>query len=48
VRDGALDRATFTLLVAPLQAELHALLRTGLTIAPAKTRHLCKNLLAVV
>jgi len=47
VRDGTLDRATFTLLVAPLQAELHALLETGLAISHAKTRHLCENLLTI-
>jgi hypothetical protein len=47
VRDGTLDRATFVLLVAPLQAELHALLTTGLSIRAAKTRHLCENLLKV-
>jgi transposase len=47
VRDGTLDRATFILLVTPLQAELHALLTTGLTIPQAKTRHLCQNLLKV-
>jgi transposase len=47
VRDGTLDRATFTLLVAPLQAELHALLSSGLSLTHAKTRHLCANLLAV-
>ena len=45
VRDGTLDRATFTLLVAPLHADLHALLTTGLTVPQAKTRRLCKNLL---
>ena len=37
VRDGTLDRATFTLLVGPLQAELHALLQTGSAISHAKT-----------
>jgi transposase len=47
VRAGTLDRATFTLLVAPLQAELHALLETGLTSSHAKTRHLCENLLTI-
>jgi transposase len=47
LREGTLDRATFTLLVAPLQAELHALLETGLIISHAKTRHLCENLLAI-
>ena len=47
VRDGTLDRATFTLLATPLQAELHALLTTGLSIPQAKTRHLCANLLKV-
>jgi transposase len=47
VRDGTLDRATCTLLVAPLQAELHALLTSGVSIAHSKTRHLCENLLAV-
>jgi transposase len=47
VRDGTLDRASFTLLVAPLQAELHALLTTGRTSSQAKTRHLCENLLKV-
>ena len=47
VREGTLDRATFTLLVAPLQAELHALLQTGVAIGHAKTRHLCENLLAI-
>ncbi|HWE62922.1 MAG TPA: IS66 family transposase [Chloroflexota bacterium] len=47
VRDGTLDRATFLLLVVPLQAELHALLTTGLTVPQAKTRQLCKNLLKV-
>ncbi len=47
LRDGTLDRATFTLLVAPLQAELRALLTTGLAIRHAKTRRLCQNLLAL-
>ena len=47
LREGTLDRATFTLLVAPLQAELHALLHTGVAISHAKTRHLCENLLAI-
>lgn len=47
VREGTLDRAAFTLLAAPLQAELHALLTTGLTIKQAKTRHRCQNLLKV-
>lgn len=47
LRDGILDRTTFTLLVAPLHAELHALLETGLRISHAKTRHLCENLLTI-
>ena len=47
LRDGTLDRATLALLVAPLQAELHALLATGAAIGHAKTRHLCENLLAL-
>jgi hypothetical protein len=47
LREGTLDRATFTLRVAPLQGELQALLHTGLTISQAKTRHLCENLLAI-
>jgi len=47
VRDGTLDRATFTLLVTALQAELHALLTTGLARSQAKTRHLCQTLLKV-
>ena len=47
LRDGTLDRATLALLVAPLQAELHALLVTGAAIGHAKTRHLCENLLAL-
>jgi len=47
VREGTLDRAAFTLLVAPLQAELHALLQTGVAVSHAKTRHLCENLLAI-
>lgn len=47
LRDGTLDRATFTLLAAPLQAELHALLTTGLAIRQTKTRHLCENLLKI-
>jgi transposase len=46
-RDGTLDRPTFTLLMAPLQAELHALLETGPAIRHAKTRHLCENLLKI-
>jgi transposase len=45
LRAEELDRPTFTLLVAPLQAELHALLGTGLDQAHPKTRHLCANLL---
>ena len=44
VREGTLERAAFILLVAPLQAEFHALLTTGLTISQAKT---CHNLLKV-
>ena len=47
VREGILDRATFALLAAPLQAELHALLHTGVAIGHAKIRHLCENLLAI-
>lgn len=47
VRDGTLDRADFIALVAPLQAELGALLRTGVRIAHPKTRHLCLNLQAL-
>ena len=47
MRDGTLDRATFTLLVAPLQAELHALLEAGRAIRHAKTRHLCGHLLTL-
>jgi transposase len=47
LRDGRIDRATFTLLAAPLQAELHAFLETGRAIHHAKTRHLCENLLAI-
>jgi hypothetical protein len=47
LREGTLDRATFTLLVAPLQAELQMLLHTGVAISYAKTRHLCENLLAI-
>ena len=47
VRDGTLGRATLTLLVAPLQAELHALLEAGRAIRHAKTRHLCEHLLAL-
>jgi transposase len=47
LRDGLIDRATFTLLVAPLQAELHAFLETGRAIHYAKTRHLCEHLLAI-
>ena len=47
VRDGTLDRATFTLLVVPLQAELHALLQTGSAISHAKTRRLCEHLLTL-
>ena len=47
VRDGTLDRATFTLLAAPLQAALHALLEAGRAIRHAKTRHLCEHLLAL-
>jgi hypothetical protein len=47
VRAGTLDRGTFTLLVAPLQAELQALLTSGLSSTHAKTRQLCANLLAV-
>ena len=33
--------------MTPLQAELHALLETGLAIRHAKTRHLCENLLKI-
>jgi transposase len=47
LREATLDRATFTLLVAPLQAELHVLLHTGVAISHTKTRHLCENLLAI-
>jgi hypothetical protein len=47
LRDGTLDRATFTLLLAPLQAELRAVLETGVAISHAKTRHLCEHLLAI-
>jgi transposase len=47
LRADELDRPAFTLLVAPLQAELHALLATGLDQAHPKTRHLCANLLKV-
>jgi transposase len=47
LRAAELDRPTFTLLVAPLQAELHALLSTGLDQPHPKTRHLCANLLKV-
>ena len=45
VHEGTTDRAAFATLAAPLQAELHALLTTGRTIAHAKTRHLCETLL---
>jgi transposase len=45
VREGTLDRATFTLLAAPLQAEVAALLRTGLACPHPKTARLCANLL---
>jgi transposase len=47
LRAEELDRPAFTLLVAPLQAELHALLGTGLAHPHPKTRHLCANLLKV-
>jgi transposase len=47
LRAEELDRPAFTLLVAPLQAELHALLGTGLEQPHPKTRHLCANLLKV-
>jgi transposase len=47
LRADELDRTAFTLLVAPLQAELQALLGTGLAQSHPKTRHLCANLLKV-
>lgn len=46
-RAEEVDRPTFILLVTPLQAELHALLGTGLNQAHPKTRQLCANLLKI-
>ena len=45
VRGGTTDRAAFTLLMVPLQAELRALLTTGLAIAQPQTRYLRRSLL---
>jgi transposase len=45
LRTGDLDRPAFPLLVAPLQAELHALLGTGLDQPHPKTRQHCATLL---
>jgi len=45
VRDGTLSRGDFQVKVQPLRARVQALLREGTTLAHAKTRHTCENIL---
>jgi len=53
VCDGTLDRVDFQVMVAPsatikvrpIRARVQELLRKGTTLAHAKTRHTCENIL---
>jgi transposase len=47
IRDGTLDRATFRILVAPLQHRIEALLEEGAGCGQAKTQGMCKSILAL-
>jgi len=44
VRDGTLPRAAFVRAMAPLQAQVMALLTEGMTLEHAKTRRACANI----
>ena len=45
VRDGTLNRPDFQIAVQPIQAQVHALLQEGTTLAQTKTAATCTNIL---
>jgi len=47
VRDGTLSRAAFVRAMAPLQAQIVALLTEGTTLEHAKTRRACRTILTL-